>query len=378
MMSKPNSLMLPATLLSLNPMTTTAGAPNTFGATAPSPSPAAEVSGLFPGGISPYGNVSQLHSPANGLQMNTSSDGDRASPYRPPAPAATPAPQPANGSASNLVQPAPAAPKGNLGPRAPSPMESPGPRRILSGTVGSNPEPVVQRGAGPGSKDEGKPIGSDKSADIRRTISLNSEDARRNYESPDQSVAGRTQGEDNNSNLGSHTSGAARRRHDGMKDKNHWYPRLQSEWARVSGIKATEGMRTRIYVTSASTMHSLINVLTHQELVTNTEFCDQVTADQFTDVNYMTHMVIRCYEKKKRVPDEDWQARPSSDLGSADRGRSACTDTPMTELATGQISQQPSIAEGDEVHTIFISIFTNSHQHLMPIVIMLSFFISIF
>jgi len=75
-------------------------------------------------------------------------------------------------------------------------------------------------------------------------------------------------------------------------DSSDWHPRLAEEVARVAGIKATQRVKSRVYVTSASTLHSLFNVLVHgsEESVISEK-------GRITDLNYLTHIVFRCYER---------------------------------------------------------------------------------
>ncbi len=149
----------------------------------------------------------------------------------------------------------------------------------VSGAITPAAEPVVIRNTK-----------SQDSDFIKRTISMTSEASVKSRpaggtsESPEQSIAGSEN----------------KKKRNLQNDTHHWYPRLQAEWASISGIKSTEGLRTRIYTTSASTMHSLLNVLAHQSIETGANLCEAANIQKFTDLNYMTHMVIRCYEKKKR------------------------------------------------------------------------------
>jgi hypothetical protein len=82
-----------------------------------------------------------------------------------------------------------------------------------------------------------------------------------------------------------------------LQDSNDWHPRLNEEVARITGIKHTERVKSRVYVTSASTLHSLFNVLWHGNV-------DGIVSNkgQIIDLNYLTHIVFRCYECGQPAP----------------------------------------------------------------------------
>ena len=59
----------------------------------------------------------------------------------------------------------------------------------------------------------------------------------------------------------------APRVNDALHDSSDWHPKLNDEVANLTDIKSTRIVWPRIYVTSASTMHSLLNVLRHGRAV---------------------------------------------------------------------------------------------------------------
>lgn len=84
-----------------------------------------------------------------------------------------------------------------------------------------------------------------------------------------------------------------------LYDASDWHPRLAEEVARITGIKATQRVKSRIYVTSASTLHSLINVLWHgNEDGKAKENIVSHESAMITDLNYLTHIIFRCYERE--------------------------------------------------------------------------------
>jgi len=79
-----------------------------------------------------------------------------------------------------------------------------------------------------------------------------------------------------------------------LRDSSDWHPRLNEEVAKVTDIN-TRIVRSRIYVTSASTMHSLVNILRHGHIASGD---DGIISNlgKVIDLNYLTHIVLRCYE----------------------------------------------------------------------------------
>ncbi len=88
-----------------------------------------------------------------------------------------------------------------------------------------------------------------------------------------------------------------------LRDSADWHPRLQAAVAAITGMETSHCVRSRVYCTSASTMHSLLNVLLHG---TQTRGIEQQVMDErqreaieeVTDLNYLTHIVFRCYEEE--------------------------------------------------------------------------------
>uniref|UniRef100_A0A7S4SUP1 Inositol hexakisphosphate and diphosphoinositol-pentakisphosphate kinase n=1 Tax=Alexandrium monilatum TaxID=311494 RepID=A0A7S4SUP1_9DINO len=105
-----------------------------------------------------------------------------------------------------------------------------------------------------------------------------------------------------------------------LRDSSDWHPRLNDEVAKLTDIKNTRIVRSRIYVTSASTMHSLLNVLRHGQCASGDE--PIVTdLDKATDLNYLTHLVLRCYEQDSESSQSQGRScsSTSSSKGSGDQ-----------------------------------------------------------
>ena len=81
-----------------------------------------------------------------------------------------------------------------------------------------------------------------------------------------------------------------------MRDGSDWHPQLHETVAQITGMKTSKCVRTRVYVTSASTMHSLLNVLAFGKEVSDQEPIDRSKLNQVTDLHYLSHFVIRCFE----------------------------------------------------------------------------------
>jgi len=107
-----------------------------------------------------------------------------------------------------------------------------------------------------------------------------------------------------------------------MRDGSDWHPNLLSAVAKATGMIACKPIRTRVYVTSASTMHSLVNVLAQSQNIFSPEVLHDVT-----DLHYLSHIVIRCYE--------DPQAR-----------KLAGPDAEHLQWYTVEISLSPGVVDG--------------------------------
>ncbi|KAF4713516.1 hypothetical protein FOZ62_025714 [Perkinsus olseni] len=82
-----------------------------------------------------------------------------------------------------------------------------------------------------------------------------------------------------------------------MRDGSDWHPKLHETVAQITGMKSTSKcVRTRIYVTSASTMHSLLNVLVNGDDEHMKSPIDPSTIRDVTDLHYLTHISIRVFE----------------------------------------------------------------------------------
>ena len=82
-----------------------------------------------------------------------------------------------------------------------------------------------------------------------------------------------------------------------MRDGSDWHPQLHDTVAQITGMKTSKCVRTRVYVTSASTMHSLLNVLAFGDEVSDQDPIDRSKLNDVTDLHYLSHFVIRCFEE---------------------------------------------------------------------------------
>merc|ERR1711920_333618 len=80
-----------------------------------------------------------------------------------------------------------------------------------------------------------------------------------------------------------------------LRDSSDWHPQLNDQVAALTNIK-TRVVRSRVYVTSASTMHSLFNILRHGHTASGGAAIVKDLGG-VTDLNYLTHIVLRCYER---------------------------------------------------------------------------------
>lgn len=82
-----------------------------------------------------------------------------------------------------------------------------------------------------------------------------------------------------------------------LRDSSDWHPRLSEHVGRITDQQSASIVRSRIYVTSASTMHSLFNILRHGQCVGSSGAIVSEDLDHIIDLNYLTHIVFRCYER---------------------------------------------------------------------------------
>lgn len=98
-----------------------------------------------------------------------------------------------------------------------------------------------------------------------------------------------------------------------MRDSADWHPKLNDAVGQFTDLKNTTISRSRIYVTSASTMHSLFNILRHGHSAGGD--CEIVSdLGHVTDLNYLTHIVFRCYEREKTHADENVNGEDAQQL----------------------------------------------------------------
>jgi len=103
-----------------------------------------------------------------------------------------------------------------------------------------------------------------------------------------------------------------------MRDSSDWHPRLNVHVAENTDLKNTRMVRSRIYVTSASTMHSLFNMLREFQNTASSKIKSQIL-DQVMDLNCLSHLVFRCYERQDNEPEEHVAA--ADDQKSRERAR---------------------------------------------------------
>jgi hypothetical protein len=90
-----------------------------------------------------------------------------------------------------------------------------------------------------------------------------------------------------------------------LRDVSDWHPRLNDEVQKLTDIKNTRIVRSRIYVTSASTMHSLFNILRHGHEGEESDGGIAEGLEDVIDLKYLTHIVFRCYERNDECNDDD-------------------------------------------------------------------------
>jgi len=121
------------------------------------------------------------------------------------------------------------------------------------------------------------------------------------------------------SKLAKLTDGVRQELKNAMRDSSDWHPRLNTHVAENTPLKNTRMVRSRVYVTSASTMHSLINVLRQFEKseMASCGSHSKSPLDLVTDLSYLSHLVFRCYERE----DVSEEQHDENDPGSSDKKR---------------------------------------------------------
>lgn len=106
-----------------------------------------------------------------------------------------------------------------------------------------------------------------------------------------------------------------------MRDSSDWHPRLNAHVAESTDLKNTRMVRSRVYVTSASTMHSLFNMLRDFQSTGSSNIKSRIL-DQVMDLNCLSHLVFRCYERQDDQDDEtEEQAALANDQKSREMAR---------------------------------------------------------
>jgi len=115
------------------------------------------------------------------------------------------------------------------------------------------------------------------------------------------------------------TDGVRQELKSAMRDSSDWHPRLNTHVAENTPLKNVRMVRSRVYVTSASTMHSLINVLRQFEKseMASCGSHSKSPLDIVTDLNYLSHLVFRCYERE----DVSEEQQDEYDPGSSEKKR---------------------------------------------------------
>eukprot|EP00927_Polykrikos_kofoidii_P065296 TRINITY_DN61072_c0_g1_i1.p1 TRINITY_DN61072_c0_g1~~TRINITY_DN61072_c0_g1_i1.p1 ORF type:complete len:1327 (+),score=249.05 TRINITY_DN61072_c0_g1_i1:183-3983(+) len=133
---------------------------------------------------------------------------------------------------------------------------------------------------------------------------------------------------------------------EALCDNTEWHPRLNDEVAKLTNIKDTRTVRSRIYVTSASTMHSLFNILRHGQIASGDAgiLCN-ADLDKVMDLNYLTHLVFRCYEREDTDAGTAPPApKPASDSVTESVGATA-TDDDMESSEPSSSGASPGIGD---------------------------------
>ena len=125
-----------------------------------------------------------------------------------------------------------------------------------------------------------------------------------------------------------------------MRDGSDWHPQLHETVAQITGMKTSKCVRTRVYVTSASTMHSLLNVLAFGKEVSDEDVIDRSKFADVTDLHYLSHFVIRCFEE------------PSAPLSRSTSGNSRLIESqPANGLRYAvEVLFSPGVCVKDEVY----------------------------
>jgi hypothetical protein len=159
------------------------------------------------------------------------------------------------------------------------------------------------------------------------------------------------------------TDGVRQELKNAMRDSSDWHPRLNNTVAENTALKNVEMVRSRVYVTSASTMHSLINVLRQFEKseMAFTGSHSKSPLDMVTDLNYLSHLVFRCYE---RVDVSDEQ-QGEHDPGSSEKERYRVEIAMSPGVGVSKDGQQvlwPEGADFNEDTAVVAPLQTISHS----------------
>lgn len=130
-----------------------------------------------------------------------------------------------------------------------------------------------------------------------------------------------------------------------MRDSSDWHPRLNDQVTKHTDIKLTRSVRSRVYVTSASTMHSLLNILRNVESNENQQIASGT--EDVADLNYLTHLVFRCYEQDENERRESVNVPETCDAGVF----SGSPRVRLRELAKARYRVEISMSPGVQVYS---------------------------
>eukprot|EP00403_Amphidinium_massartii_P043782 CAMPEP_0178457576 /NCGR_PEP_ID=MMETSP0689_2-20121128/47086_1 /TAXON_ID=160604 /ORGANISM="Amphidinium massartii, Strain CS-259" /LENGTH=598 /DNA_ID=CAMNT_0020083827 /DNA_START=40 /DNA_END=1834 /DNA_ORIENTATION=+ len=126
-----------------------------------------------------------------------------------------------------------------------------------------------------------------------------------------------------------------------------WHPRLSKEVSKLTGRKEVH-VKSRIYVTSSSTMHSLMNVFMQGHGKDEFPSTDKSLGEPIVDgcdasLNYLTHIVIRCYETPgaRSMSSSQLMKETSSFTNLPDKAKRQCAEKEIKPKFKVEISMSP-------------------------------------
>lgn len=136
-----------------------------------------------------------------------------------------------------------------------------------------------------------------------------------------------------------------------MRDGSDWHPQLHDTVAQITGMKTSKCVRTRVYVTSASTMHSLLNVLAFGKDVSDEDPIDRTKLSDVTDLHYLSHFVIRCFEESPQFDGDRSPHLPTTDSATNIQATRRIlsrnlSNNALSSMASGNASPVGSVSGG--------------------------------